>query len=249
MCASPRVASLVGSRVAFFGGSFDPPHLGHLAVARAAQAALRLDRILFAPVGAQPLKPDGATASFPDRAAMTRQAIEGEPGFELSLLDAPRPDGSPNYTLESLHTLRSELPEAELFLLLGADSLAQLRNWHGAAEIPFAASLVVASRPGQSLDNLTSMIPEGLSLSTAPGEAPGYASSGHASGETAAGPELLAATLTNAAGETAPFYLLPGLYVDISASQIRAQTRAGAPSPLPPAVAEYIRRHQLYQHL
>ena len=58
-------------RVAFFGGSFDPPHLGHLAVARAARQALRLDRVLFAPVGAQPLKPKGSTASFPDRLAMT----------------------------------------------------------------------------------------------------------------------------------------------------------------------------------
>jgi nicotinate-nucleotide adenylyltransferase len=244
MCPSPRIA--------FFGGSFDPPHLGHLAVARAAQAALRLDRVLFAPVGAQPLKPEGASASFPDRAAMTRLAIEGEPGFKLSLLDAPRPDSSPNYTLETLHALRDEFPEAELFLLLGADSLAQLRNWHGAAEIPFAASLVIASRPGQSLDNLTSLIPEGLSLTAAPRDASGHATgyaTGHALGETGADPELLAATLSNAAGQTAPFYLLPGLYVNISASQIRAQTRAGAPSPLLPAVAEYIRRHHLYQHL
>ncbi len=55
-----------GSRVAFFGGSFDPPHLGHLAVARAARAAFRLDTVLFAPVGAQPLKPEGSAASFED---------------------------------------------------------------------------------------------------------------------------------------------------------------------------------------
>ncbi len=175
---------------------------------------------------------------------MTRLAIEGEPGFELSLLDAPRSDGSPNYTLESLHELRGDYPEAELFLLLGADSLAQLRNWHGAAEIPFVASLVVASRPGQSLDNLAGMIPEGLSLSAAHREV-----LENESDETAAGLELLAATLSNSAGQTAPFYLLPGLFVNISASQIRAQTRAGAPSPLSPAVAEYIREHQLYQHL
>src|SRR4051794_33636357 len=64
-------------RVAFFGGSFDPPHLGHLAVARAARAALQLDRVLFAPVGAQPLKPQGSTAPFPDRVAMTELAIGG----------------------------------------------------------------------------------------------------------------------------------------------------------------------------
>ena len=77
-------------RVAFFGGSFDPPHLGHLAVARAAQAGLRLDRVLFAPVGAQPLKPEGSTASFENRVEMTRLAIAGEEGFEISLADAPK---------------------------------------------------------------------------------------------------------------------------------------------------------------
>ena len=89
-------------RIAFFGGSFDPPHLGHLAVAHAALAALPLDTVLFAPVGAQPLKPAGSTASFDDRVEMTRLAIEGERAFRISLADAPRPNGKPNYTLETL---------------------------------------------------------------------------------------------------------------------------------------------------
>src|SRR5580698_1179182 len=65
-------------RVAFFGGSFDPPHLGHLAIARAARKALELDTVLFAPVGTQPLKAQGATASYQDRLEMTRLAITGE---------------------------------------------------------------------------------------------------------------------------------------------------------------------------
>src|SRR6185437_12483792 len=80
-----------GARVAFFGGSFDPPHLGHLAVARAARDALRLDAVLFAPVGSQPLKPQGSTAGFDDRLAMTRLAVAGERGFNVSLVDAPEP--------------------------------------------------------------------------------------------------------------------------------------------------------------
>src|SRR5271157_3430653 len=78
-------------RIAFFGGSFDPPHYGHLAVARAARSALALDTVLFAPVAAQPLKPLGSTANFDHRLAMTRLAIEGEPGFSISLSDAPSP--------------------------------------------------------------------------------------------------------------------------------------------------------------
>ena len=101
-------------RIAFFGGSFDPPHLGHLAVARAAREALALDTVLFAPVGTQPLKPTGSTAGFDDRVAMTRLAIAGEPAFEISLADAPKPSGAPNYTLDTLRKLKSELPKMAL---------------------------------------------------------------------------------------------------------------------------------------
>src|SRR5580698_7863180 len=116
-------------RVAFFGGSFDPPHLGHLAVARAARAALSLDTVLFAPVGAQPLKSEGAAAGFEDRVEMTRLAIADEPGFALSLADAPNPSGEPNYTLETLDRLQSQLgADSALFLLIGADSLLDLKK-------------------------------------------------------------------------------------------------------------------------
>src|SRR5580658_4789331 len=132
-----RVAFFGGSRVAFFGGSFDPPHLGHLAIARAARTALKLDTVLFAPVGTQPLKEQGATASYADRLEMTRLAIEGEPGFALSEADKPTASGIPNYTLETLEKLRSAMPGCALYSLMGADSFLGLRQWHRAAEIPF----------------------------------------------------------------------------------------------------------------
>ncbi|HWE84897.1 MAG TPA: nicotinate (nicotinamide) nucleotide adenylyltransferase [Terracidiphilus sp.] len=229
-------------RVAFFGGSFDPPHLGHLAVARAARAALQLDSILFAPVGAQPLKAQGSTASFDDRLHMTELAIAGEPGLEISRIDAPDPEGRPNYTLDTLHRLRSQLPEGvALFCLMGADSFLSLRQWHGAAEIPFAATLVVASRPGQSLADLESSLPEGVSI----------ASAGPPNLPVSSGIELVSYALRNHAGRTAAFHLLPGLDVEISASEIRRQIRGEASRTaerelLPPAVARYIREHGLY---
>ena len=143
-------------RVAFFGGSFDPPHLGHLAVARAARDALHLDTCLFAPVGAQPLKPQGSTASFDDRVRMTELAIGAEPASRLSRIDAPGPAGHPNYTLETLSARAQLSPAWRPFLPDGRRFLSRLAEWHGAAEIPFAASLIVASRPGQSLADLAS---------------------------------------------------------------------------------------------
>jgi len=235
-------------RIAFFGGSFDPPHLGHLAVARAAWTALQLDTVLFAPVGAQPLKPRGATASFEDRLAMTRLAIADDAGFAVSLADAPSAAGAPNYTIETLRRIRADLPpDGELFCLMGADSFLTLRHWHRAAEVPFAAQLIVASRPQNSgsqkrLDDLAAELPAGLEMEAAP--------------DLALSPseiEVCAYRIRNASGESAPFYLLPGLHIEISATQIREQASAEHDAAgdrkqvLTPAVADYIRAHGLYR--
>jgi nicotinate-nucleotide adenylyltransferase len=269
---SPRGASFGANRVAFFGGSFDPPHLGHLGVARAAQQALGLDTVLFAPVGTQPLKPQGPVAGFEDRLAMTRLAIAAEPGFALSLADAPKSSGAPNYSLETLLALRAELPpRSTLFCLMGADSFAAFRRWHRAAEIPFVAPLVVASRPGESIDNLDSALPDGLTIVSLPlhNRAVGQGFSPDINSMNEAGalaPEVCFSDkaialrryiLRNPAGQQAPFYLLPGLHIDISASdirdQIRTQSTATTPaqqherSLLPPPVLEYIRARRLYQ--
>lgn len=246
-----RAIPSCGSRVAFFGGSFDPPHLGHLAVARAARAALDLDTVLFAPVGAQPLKPQGSTAGFEDRVAMTQLAVAGERGFEVSLIDAPRPGAAPNYTLETLERLRSELhPGTELFCLMGADSFFGLRNWHRAAEIPFAASLIVASRPGQTLSDLESALPAGLTLTDCEDcRKNGSArKNGPANGPDGSSLDLRRCRLSDAAGQSAPLYLLPDLDIEISASAVRVRLNAGTPATgiLPSVVRDYIAAHRLY---
>jgi nicotinate-nucleotide adenylyltransferase len=230
-------------RIAYFGGTFDPPHRGHLAVARAAQRALHLDAVLFAPVGAQPLKPLGSTATFDDRVTMTRLAIAGDPTFTVSLADAPSPTGAPNYTIDTLNALRAELPaDAELYCLMGADSFVGLRRWHRGAEIPFVAPLIVASRPGQPLEEIAEILPAGLSID--------------ANSEPAAqfpDDELRIYTLRNATGATKPFFLLPGVHVDISATEIREQVRAAADKNptgrnlLPDAVYAYIAARDLYR--
>jgi nicotinate-nucleotide adenylyltransferase len=234
-------------RVAFFGGSFDPPHLGHLAVARAARAALELDTVLFAPVGAQPLKPDGPRASFEDRVAMVKLAIADEPGFAVSLADAPRLEGTPNYTLETLVELRKERQGCTLYCLMGADSLAGMQRWHRAAEIPFVAPLIVASRPGQPLDELKGLLPQGLTIVPV---------TGTEMADSAKIP-MRCYSLLDEAGKHAPLYLLPGLDVEISASRIRElarmrghsgeKDRAAGEELLPVAVSEYVRSHGLYR--
>jgi nicotinate-nucleotide adenylyltransferase len=212
-------------------------------VARAAQAALGLDAVLFAPVGAQPLKPLGSTASYEDRLALTRLAIAGDARFAVSLADAPKPGGAPNYTLDTLRSLRAELPPGScLFCLMGADSFFGLRRWHRAAEIPFVAPLIVASRPGQLLDGLKAALPEGLTLEQGPG-----------ADQMVSGVEIRTCMLRNAAGQVSPFYLLPGLNVEISASDIRGGIRAardgagGCQEFLPGPVFEAIRSRGLYR--
>lgn len=243
---SKSCASQQGQRIAFFGGSFDPPHRGHLAIARAALQALDLDTVLFAPVGTQPLKPDGATASFDQRVAMTKLAVADEPHFAVSLADAPSASGGPNYTIDTLLRLKKELrQDSALFCLVGADSFLNLRHWRRGEEIPFIAPLIVASRPGQRFDELAAVLPADVILEegSIPSSKPNDI-------------ELRTYTLHNGAGAAAPFYVLPGLYIDISATAIRDEVRRevarippgqGHHCDLPDAIFDYIAEHNLYR--
>jgi nicotinate-nucleotide adenylyltransferase len=142
-------------RLGYFGGSFDPPHLGHLAVARAAADAFALDRVLFVPTAHQPLKPTGATASYADRLAMVSLLCADDPRLAASDLEAPLPDHAPNYTIDTLTQLRSTLTAAdEVFVLTGADAFLDLRRWRDPDHLVELAQWIVLSRPGFSLDDL-----------------------------------------------------------------------------------------------
>jgi nicotinate-nucleotide adenylyltransferase len=144
-------------RVALFGGSFDPPHHGHIAIARAAADTFALDRVLFAPVGHQPLKSDATQAPFADRLAMVELACKVDPRFFPSEVDAPKPDGAPNYTVNALAVLSESMPEAQLFNLVGADSFLNLPRWHDPERLLELAEWIVVSRPGFSLDDLSAL--------------------------------------------------------------------------------------------
>jgi nicotinate-nucleotide adenylyltransferase len=144
-------------RIALFGGTFDPPHRGHLAIARAAADAFALDRVLFAPAGRQPLKAKGGSSAFPDRVAMVELACAADARFAVSLVDAPREDGRPNYTVDALAALREAMPEPMLFNLVGADSFLTVPYWREPERLLELAEWIVVSRPGFSLDRLETM--------------------------------------------------------------------------------------------
>ena len=135
-------------RVALFGGSFDPPHLGHMAVAEAAADAFALDRLLFAPAGRQPLKLGRAATGFADRLAMVSIACREDARFEPSSIDGPRQDGAPNYTVDTLARLREQEPGVELFCLVGMDSFLDMGRWREPEKLLTLAQWIVATRPG-----------------------------------------------------------------------------------------------------
>jgi nicotinate-nucleotide adenylyltransferase len=142
-------------RIALFGGSFDPPHRGHLTTARAAADHFALDRVLFAPSGRQPLKPDAPAASYVHRLAMVELAVLADSRFSASTLDAPRPDGQPNFTVDTLTALdEARAPGDELFCITGADAFLDLRRWRSPERLLELAQWIVVSRPGFSLDSL-----------------------------------------------------------------------------------------------
>lgn len=137
-------------RLGVFGGTFDPIHVAHLAVAEAARDALGLERVLFIPNRQPPHKPDQAVTPAADRLAMVQAAIADNPAFEASSLEIDRE--GPSYTSDTLRVLRAaqdELGESdELALILSVEALAGLASWHEPARVLELAQLVVAPRDG-----------------------------------------------------------------------------------------------------
>jgi len=143
--SGPRARSS-GPRIGVFGGSFDPPHFGHLALAEWARTELKLDRVLFVPAGSPPHKRRRALSAARHRLAMTRLAVRGNPAFAVSTLETARRGAS--YTADSLRALAASEPRARWHLLLGADMFATFDTWREPGDIARRAVLVVALRPG-----------------------------------------------------------------------------------------------------
>jgi nicotinate-nucleotide adenylyltransferase len=135
-------------RIGLYGGSFDPPHNAHLALARLARDQLRLDELVLVPAGQPWQKADRGMAPPADRAAMLRAAIEGEPGMRVDECELRRT--GPSYTLDTVLELqaRPEYRAAAWFLVLGQDQYARLHTWHRWQDLLSRVTLAVAGREG-----------------------------------------------------------------------------------------------------
>lgn len=133
-------------RVGIFGGTFDPPHVGHLIAASDACEALPLDRLVFVPTGTQPLKAGRETAPAADRLAMVRLLVAEDPRFSVDSAEIDR--GGLSFTVDTLRTLRQRWPAgtADLVLLLGTDAAAQFPQWRDPAAVQALAEVVVLTR-------------------------------------------------------------------------------------------------------
>jgi nicotinate-nucleotide adenylyltransferase len=151
--AEARVAPVedeeVARRIGVLGGTFDPPHIGHLWLATLAADALNLDRVLFMPAAQPPHKGGSLVSRAADRLIMTRLAILLDPAFEICPIEMERT--GPSYTIDSVAELRELYPEAELFLVMAADSLAQIDTWREPDRLLDEIEWVVGPRVGTDL--------------------------------------------------------------------------------------------------
>jgi len=146
--------------VALFGGTFDPVHAGHIAVAQAAQRRFHLDAIHFIPSSHPPHKPQRELTLFAHRYAMVAVACGGHPGFLPSLVEAPL-GGAPHvfYTIETVRKFRREHPNDHLYFIVGADQFLEIPTWKNYETLLDLCDFIIASRPGFRMDALRLVIP------------------------------------------------------------------------------------------
>ena len=137
-------------KIGIFGGTFDPPHNGHLALAAAARDELGLDKVLWVPAADPPHKRGRRVSRAADRLALVRAAIAGQPGFEVSRVDLDRP--GPHWSADTVALLAQQYPHDELVFVMGGDSLRDLPTWGRPQEIVDCCTLGVLRRPGSAVN-------------------------------------------------------------------------------------------------
>ncbi len=146
-------------RIGILGGTFDPVHIGHLIIAEEARSRLDLERVIFVPAAISPFKTGKSGGSPLDRLKMVELATENNEYFSVSKIEIER--GGISYTVDTLREMRRFYGRsAELFFIIGADAIVEIRKWKDPQVMLSECTLVAASRPGYSLENIEEFIPE-----------------------------------------------------------------------------------------
>lgn len=226
-----------GRRIGLFGGTFDPIHLGHIAVARAAERVFRLNQVIFIPVGHPPHKPASDLPPYEHRFGMVALACAGYPRFVTSLAESGYDGSEPRvcYSVDTVRLFREQFnqPGDRLYFILGADSFLDLPAWKDYETLLDLCNFIVASRPGFRTDTLRQVIPSRLLPSA---ESP--------AGEQSASADPLAIPLLHTT-----VHLLDSVKSRVSATEVRHRLEhgRGIRGLVPPRVEEYIIKQALYR--
>jgi nicotinate-nucleotide adenylyltransferase len=221
--------------VAIFGGTFDPVHRGHIAVARAAQRAFDLGRLYFVPADIPPHKQREPITPYYHRYAMLVLATQGEKSYLPSLMEAPGEEArrAPSFTIDTMRRFRALLPKSDrLFFLIGIDAFLDIAKWHEPEALLREVDFIVASRPGFSLADVARALPESM---RPPEAVTRPFRQQPATGALALGGVTL--------------HILAEVEEKVSATQVRTAAAAGRATGklLDERVAEYIRKMHLYK--
>jgi nicotinate-nucleotide adenylyltransferase len=210
--------------IGLLGGSFNPIHNAHLRIAREAQAACALDRIIFIPAADPPHKPVAGDISFEHRAAMVSLALAGSHDFEMSTIEAER--GGKSYSIDTIRAFRARFPADELYFIIGGDSFLDIGSWYRCAEIFSSCHLIVVERPGSHIDDPHEALPDAVRNAYRADSASGILI--HPSGSR--------------------ILYITGSPLELSSTEIRHRAAAGddLAQYVPPDVAAYISQQRIY---
>ncbi len=213
-------------RIAFYGGSFDPLHNGHLTIARALSKEFELDEFIFIPAFHAPHKKDKKPTSAFHRFAMIALATNDEPQIKVSQMELDVPERP--YTVETLTRLKNELPDAQIFFVMGADSWAEITTWREWEKVLTLVNIIVVTRPDYEIgfSHVTDEIRERIV-------------------------DLREATNKSAIrNPQSAIYITDAVQIDVSATEIRQKIKENAEDwreNVPSTVAAYIEKYELYK--
>jgi nicotinate-nucleotide adenylyltransferase len=223
-------------RIAFYGGSFDPLHNGHLTIARVLSEVFELDEFVFIPAFHAPHKKDKKPTSAFHRFAMLALATDDEPHILVSKMELDVPERP--FTVETLTRLKNELPNAQIFFVMGADSWAEITTWREWERVLTIVSIIVVTRPDYEIGfaHVTDEIRERIvdfRVPSSKSQVPSQEKSG-----------------TWNLGLETKIYITDSVQIDVSATEIRQKIKENTKDwheDVPQAVAKYIEKYELYK--